>query len=306
MLALPLLLAATGLAANPILTAADPHAAVIDKQVWIYPTGGPLPQAFFTWSSRDFVHWERHGPLLRFADIPWIDGDGVRNHGAWAPCIASKAGKYFFYYAVGPQGPTPSRIGVASGDSPGGPFKDSGQALLIGGNGFEAIDPMVFEDPADHAFYLYSGGSAGATLRIHRLGDDMISLAHEVKTAKPPQFTEGVFMHVRNGIYYLTYSHGNWQDATYSVHYCTARGPSGPWTYRGAILTSDKQHKGPGHHSIILLPGLNQWLICYHRWNNRSGNGPFHGARDTCIDRLEYTADGLIRPVVMTDSGFHL
>src|SRR3546814_2321370 len=32
---------------------------------------------------------------------------------------------------------------------------------------------------------------------------------------------------------------GRWNDATYSVHYATAPGPTGPWTYRGLILTTD-------------------------------------------------------------------
>jgi hypothetical protein len=55
---------------------------------------------------------------------------------------------------------------------------------------------------------------------------------------------------------------------------------------------------------VIWLPGLKQWLIVYHRWNNRSGDGPYSGARETCIDRLQHAADGTLRPVKMTDQGF--
>jgi hypothetical protein len=39
----------------------------------------------------------------------------------------------------------------------------SGKPLVTGGNGFEAIDPMVFVDPKTKTPYLYAGGSAGAT-----------------------------------------------------------------------------------------------------------------------------------------------
>ncbi|WP_159317014.1 family 43 glycosylhydrolase, partial [Raoultella terrigena] len=131
----------------------------------------------------------------------------------WAPGVATARGKWYLYYSVGPQNPTPSRIGVAVADRPEGPYRDSGKPLVTGelvrdGRGFEAIDPMVFVDPRSGKAYLYTGGSAGARLRVWELNRDMISLAREVPVAQPPQFTEGAFMHERAGTYYLSYSHG--------------------------------------------------------------------------------------------------
>jgi beta-xylosidase len=180
---------------------------------------------------------------------------------------------------------------------------DSGKPLLSGGNGFEAIDPFVFRDPQSGKHFLYAGGSAGAKLRVFELNPDLVTLAREIPTETPPHFTEGACLHYFKNRYYLSYSHGGWRDNTYSVHYSTSATPTGPWTYQGAILTSDAHHKGPGHHSVIYLPGTRQWLIVYHRWNNRAGDGPYSGSRDTCIDRLEHAADGTIRPVKMTDTG---
>jgi beta-xylosidase len=300
------LLSATtaSVAENPILRGADPHAEIIDKQVWIYPTGGGRSTQFFTWSSKDFKKWEKHGPILDLNDAPWVKEDGAPRHGAWAPCIIRAGTKYYFYYSVGPQNPTPSRIGVATGDSPAGPFVDSGKPLLTGGNGFEAIDPFVFKDPKSGKHFFYAGGSAGAKLRVFELNADMVSFAREIEVETPRNFTEGAFVHVHKGKYYLSYSHGSYRDHSYSVHYSTSQSPTGPWTYGGAILTSDKRHKGPGHHSLIYLPGTSQWLIVYHRWNDRTGNGPYNGSRETCIDRLEHAPDGSIRPVVMTDRGY--
>ena len=107
-------------------------------------------------------------------------------------------------------------------------------------------------------------------------------------------------MHYREGRYYLSYSHGGWQTSSYSVHYATADTPIGPWTYRGAILTSDGKRKGPGHHSFIRSPLTGEWLIAYHRWENQTGDGPYRGSRQICIDRVEYTEPGLIRPILMT------
>lgn len=287
--------------ANPIMPGADPHALSIKGAVWIYPTwGGGRGDRFFAFSSTDLKTWERHGPVLDFKDVSWIQDDGQERHMAWAPGVLQKDGKFYFYYSVGPQNPTPSRIGVAIGDAPAGPFRDSGKPLLTGGNGFEAIDPMAFTDPKSGISYLYAGGSAGATLRVFELGTNLVHLAKEIRVETPPHFTEGAFMHVREGRYYLSYSHGGYQHASYSVHYATSESPTGPWVYRGAILSSDTTRKGPGHHSFLNNPATGEEWIAYHRWENQSGDGPYRGSRQVCIDRVEYGPDGLIRPVAMT------
>jgi beta-xylosidase len=291
-------------AGNPLFAAADPHATIHGRRIWIHATGGGRGGEFFAWSSADFRDWRIDGPVLRLADVPWVADDGAPRHHAWAPALAGHDGRFFFYYSVGPQNPTPSRIGVAVGDSPAGPFRDSGKPLLTGGNGFEAIDPMVFRDPRSGRWFFYAGGSAGARLRVFELRADMVAFAREIEVATPRHFTEGAFVHFHDGRYYLSYSHGNFRDASYSVHYATSASPGGPWEYRGPILASDDRHKGPGHHSILFLPGRSQWLIVYHRWNHREGPGPYSGARETCIDRLEHAPDGSILPVEMTDEGY--
>lgn len=288
---------------NPVIKgAADPHAMVVGQTVWVYPTysAGHGHAQFYAFSSDNLTEWQRHGPVLDLAGVPWVKEDQAPRHYAWAPCIIERDGTYYFYYSVGPQNPTPSRIGVAVGDNPAGPFQDSGKPLLTGGKGFEAIDPMAFADPKSGTCYLYAGGSAGRKLRVFELNPDLVSLAKEIEVQTPPHFTEGVFMHVRDGIYYLSYSEGSWNRSSYCVHYATADSPTGPWTYRGKILASNEIAKGPGHHSIIRDPGTGEWLIVYHRWEGRTGDGPYKGSRDACIDRLEYDDLGLIRPVVMT------
>lgn len=290
-------------ASNPLFDAADPHAIVIGDQVWIYPTWGRgRDPSFSAWHSRDLVNWTRVGPVLKFSDVTWINADGNPRHHAWAPCLAERNGKFYFYFSVGDQNTTPSRIGVAVGDSPAGPFVDSGKELPCTGerDKFEAIDPMVFTDSKDGKSYFYAGGSNGSKLRVFELNDDMVSFAREIDVKTPPRFTEGAFMHERDGKYYLTYSHGGWRDASYSVHYAVGQSPAGPFEYKGVILSSNDRHKGPGHHSIIVSPSGQSYIV-YHRWNDRRGNGPYEGGRSVCIDRLEYDADGSIRPVVMTD-----
>ncbi len=295
--------AGAGGAANPIMPGADPHVAVSGKTVWLYPTrADPEGEAFYAYSSGDLKNWTRHGPVLRFRDVPWIREDGRPRHRAWAPGVIGRDGKWYFYYSVGPQDKThPSRIGVAVGSSPAGPFHDSGGPLLAGGNGFEAIDPMVFADPQSGKYYFYAGGSAGARLRVFELAPGMVSFSSEIPVETPPKFTEGAFMHFRDGLYYLSYSHGNYKTASYSVHYATSHTPTGPWTFRGAILTGDALHKGPGHHAFFTNPSDGAETIAYHRYDGESGDGPYKSRRRIAFERVYYNADGSIRPVVMTD-----
>lgn len=289
--------------ANPIMPGADPHAMMVGATFWMYPTWSERgQQQFFAFSSTNLTRWERHGPVLDFRDIPWIFADEAPAHYAWAPSVFADQDRYYFYYSVGPQHPKPARLGVAIGPSPAGPFRDTGKPLLTGGPDFEAIDPMVFRDPASDRTFLYAGGSAAAKLRVFELNQDLVSLAREIPVETPRNFTEGVFMHSFRGRYYLSYSHGSWRHSSYSVHYCTSDSPIGPWTYRGAILTSDALRKGPGHHAFVRDPRTGAWWIFYHRWERQNGDGPYRGPRQICIDRVEYDDDGLIRPINMTSA----
>lgn len=301
--------AAVAPAENPQFQGADPHAVMIDGELWVFPTGGPggswAADRFGAFSSRDLKTWRPRGELIRRDQIRWIGDDGAKEHFLWAPGVATRNGKWYLYYSVGPQNPTPSRIGVAVASRPEGPYVDSGKPLVTGGpgptgRGFEAIDPMVFTDRRSGKIYLYAGGSAGATLRVWELAPDMVTIRREVAVPTPPQFTEGAFMHERRGTYYLSYSHGRFNGPDYSVHYATARSPLGPWRYRGAILTSDARRQGPGHHSFVTTPD-GRTLIVYHRWEQPPAPAPLKGERQVAIDRVRYAKDGRILPICMTE-----
>jgi beta-xylosidase len=281
-----------------VLDGGDPYALFEGGRMWIYPTASGV--ALKSWSSRDLAHWDAHGPLITQDQIKWIGDDHAPRHSLWAPDMLRADGRYFLYYSVGPQNPTPSRLGVAICKGPAGPCEDSGRPLLAGGNGFEAIDPMVYRDPVSRRAYLYAGGSAGSTLRVFLLKPDLVTIDRELRVDQPPAFTEGAFMHRRKGLYYLSYSHGRYNDSSYSVHYATSRTPVGPWRYRGIILQSDAKYKGPGHHSFVRDPRSGRWLIVYHRWEGKADNGPYRGSRRVAIQPIRYRADGGIEPIAMT------
>ena len=296
--ALALPVAAGSQEVKSVIVGADPAAAYFDGQLWVDPTGrGDKLEA---WSSPDPASLTRAGELLALKDIGWVRDDRQPRHYLWAPDMVAAGGKFYLYYSVGPQDPTPSRLGVAVCDTPRGPCVDSGKPLLTGGNGFEAIDPMVFVDRKSGMRYLYAGGSAGAKLRVFALNPDMVTIDRELTVEQPPLFTEGVFMHERNGIYYLSYSHGAWNTAGYAVHYAMAPSPLGPWKYRGVLLQSDRKYKGPGHHSFVQDPKDGSWWIVYHRWEGRKGDGPYDDDRKIAIQPISYDQYGQIVPIKMT------
>lgn len=294
---------APSVVANPLFDGADPDILVRkDHTYWVYPTTeGEPKKALYAHKSEDLVHWTTVGPVLETRDINWIYDDKAPSHELWAPGIFRHRHRFFLFYAVGPQNPTPSRIGVAMSGSPAGKFIDSGKPLITGDKDFEAIDPMVFNDPTTKKIYLYCGGSAGTKMHVYELNDNCFSIKKQIDVETPQSFTEAPFMHFRDGTYYLSYSHGKWDSNDYSVHYSKSTSPLGPWKYCGEILKTDSHHAGPGHHAFAKDPTTGKWYIIYHRWDKAILNGKMPAVRSVSIDAVEYDKNGLILPIVMTD-----
>jgi beta-xylosidase len=289
---------------NPLFPGADPDVVIADKSYWVYPTGeGNLTDSFYVHSSTDLKNWSTRGPVLSVSDIDWIKGDGQPRHDLWAPGIIQENNKYYLYYSMGVPDGKQCRIGVAVSDTPDGKFKDIGKPLVSGGDRFQAIDPMVFEDPKTGDHLLYCGGAGGTRMHVYKLKPDMVSIEKEIPVDTPKNFTEGAFMHYRDGKYYMSYSHGLFFNPDYSVCYSTSDSPTGPWTYKGKILQSNEEHLGPGHHAFLQNPTTGDWYIAYHRWNGAAPTGRLPSTRSVAIDKLEYDKNGDILPVKMTNTG---
>ena len=108
-------------------------------------------------------------------------------------------------------------------------------------------------------------------------------------------------MIVRKGKYYLMWSEGGWGGPNYSVAYAIGDSPLGPFKKIGKILQQDpKIATGAGHHSVLNIPGTDDWYIVYHR---RPLTRTSAGHRETCIDRMYFDENGLILPVKITNEG---
>jgi beta-xylosidase len=291
---------------NPIFPGwyADPEAKVFGKEFWIYPTySAPYgEQTFFdAFSSPDLVHWTKHSHIMDTNSVPWA------NRAVWAPAVAENKGRYFIFFGANDiqNDNQVGGLGVAVADKPEGPFKDYLGKPLIGQfhNGAQPIDPFVFCDN-DGQFYLIYGGWGHCN--ICRLKNDFTGLepfadGTTFKEITPKGYVEGSVMFRRGDKYYFMWSEGGWTGPNYSVAYAIADSPLGPFQRIGKILQQDpKVATGAGHHSVIQLPGTDTYYIVYHRRPLGETDG---NHRATCIEHMEFDAQGFIKPVKLTFEG---
>ena len=177
--------------------------------------------------------------------------------------------------------------------------------------GGQQIDVDVFHDPVTGKYYLYWGNGymAGA-----ELNDDLTSIKEETVTVMTPEggtldtyaFREAPYVFFRNGVYYFMWSVDDTGSPNYHVAYGTSDAPLGKIKVADQcnvlVQNPEKKIYGPAHNSVINIPGTDEWRIVYHRihpdYIDRDKMPGIH--RQVCIDRLEFNADGTIKPVVPT------
>ena len=299
-------LAQTKTSGNPIFPGwyADPEGVVFGKEYWVYPTYSDKyeKQTFFdAFSSKDLVHWQKHPGILDTGDFKWA------KKAVWAPSIIKKKSKYYLFFGANDiqSDNEVGGIGIGVAKRPHGPFKDYLGKPLVDKfhNGAQPIDQFVFQDTNGDYYLIYGGWKH---CNIAKLKDDFTGFeafadGNTFKEITPEGYVEGPFMFVKDGKYYFMWSEGGWTGPNYSVAYAIADSPLGPFKRIDKILKQDpKIATGAGHHSVIKHPKKDDYYIVYHR----RPLGETHGNhRVTCIDKLEFDAQGLIKPVVMTFEG---
>lgn len=313
---------------NPVIEGwyADPEAIIFENQYWIYPTLSQLYGAdsvryesdlrrtisavsqdyraqthMDAFSSPDLVNWTRHSEVLTTENIPWAD------FALWAPSIIKANDKYYLFFGANDiqSNDETGGIGVAVSDRSEGPFIDALGKPLVGQiiNGAQPIDQFVYYDQDSDEYYMYYGGWLHCN--VVRLSKDLLSIVPFpdgtiYKEITPEKYVEGPFMLKRDGKYYFMWSEGTWTQSDYCVAYAIADSPLGPFNRVGRILEQDPNvATGAGHHSVIKIPGKDEYFIVYHR----HPLGHAGSERVVCIDRLEFDEDGFIRPVKMTFTG---
>ncbi len=305
---------------NPILPGfhADPEILYSHQtgKYYIYSTTDGQPGwggwNYYAFSSRNLKTWKNEGVVLdaKSDQISWANGN------LWAPAaVEVKVNgkyKYFLYFSARPNDNGRKQMGVAVADSPTGPFVDLGKTLLAknhpGCKG-QLIDVDVFVDPVSGKPYLYWGNSfmAGAELE-----ESMTAIKEHTVTVLTPEggtlqdyaYREAPYVFYRNGLYYFMWSVDDTGSPNYHVAYGTSKSPLGPIEVakQPIVLKQDPSQEiyGTAHNSVIQVPGKDEWYIVYHRINKDYLKDAPGIHREVCIDKLEFNADGTIKPVVPT------
>ncbi|MCA9262693.1 MAG: glycoside hydrolase family 43 protein [Planctomycetales bacterium] len=291
---------------NPVFPGwyADPEGIIFDNRYWIYPTySAPYDDQrhMDAFSSSDLVHWTKHPKIVDNQAIPWA------KRAMWAPAIVRRDNKYFLFFAANDiqNNEQHGGIGVAVADRPEGPFQDYLGKPLVDKfhNGAQPIDQFVFRD-ADGTYYMIYGGWSHCN--IAKLNDDFtgfvpLESGELFKEITPEGYVEGPVMFLRGGKYYFMWSEGGWGGPHYSVAYAIADSPLGPFKRIAKVLQQDPQvATGAGHHSVIHDTRHDIWYAVYHR---RPLGETDANHRVTCIDRMEFDENGLIKPIKITFEG---
>ncbi|HAX97089.1 MAG TPA: arabinan endo-1,5-alpha-L-arabinosidase, partial [Prolixibacteraceae bacterium] len=282
---------------------ADPEAIIYGKKYWIFPTfSAPYEKQvkFDAFSSKDLVNWTKHERIIDTTEVKWA------KKAMWAPGVIEKDGSYYFFFAANDvhEGEI-GGIGVAKADRPEGPYKDLLGKPLIGNivNGAQPIDQYIFKDK-DGSHYMYYGGWRHCN--VVKLNNDFTGLeplpnGERYMEITPKGYVEGPIMFIRDGKYYFMWSEGGWTGPNYQVAYAISDNPFGPFERIGTVLKQDPAvATGAGHHSVLNIPGTDDWYIVYHR---RPLTETSAHNRVTCIDRMEFDENGMIKPVKITFEG---
>ena len=324
-MAVPLL----ALAQNPVIRdqfAADPTARVFNNKVYVYPSHDIMPPEgqrqdwfcmadYHVFSSENLTDWTDHGMILSQQAVPWGNPEG---YSMWAPDCVYKNGKYYFFFPNGTKVGRGFAIGVATANSPEGPFTPEAEPL----KGVSGIDPCVLIDDDGSAYIYWSGmGIRGAKLK-----DSMSELDGELQEMKFPKregmpemppmmvggqlmeglpegFKEGPFAFKRGDWYYLSFpwvrgDTSNGQNPTETLAYAMSKSPLGPWDFKGIIMAEHENGCWTNHHSLVEYKG--QWYLFYHH-NDFSPRDDKR--RSVCIEKVSFNADGTIQEVKPTLRG---
>jgi hypothetical protein len=260
-------------------TYADPS-VIRGKDGWWYAYGttDPLREGEGTRHllpmsrSRDLVSWEYVGDAFTEATLPaWADES--RGAALWAPDIRYVDGQYRLYYVVTETDetgePNDNAIGVATSDSPTGPWTDSGDPVVgprrggagEPGNFLWTFDPHHVVGPNGTEYLFY--GSYYGGIHVTELTDDGTEATGSPTQVAIDNKYEGAYVVQRNGWWYMFVSSANCcagPTTGYSVHVGRSRDLRGPYVDREGVPLNQSRAGG----TPVLAPNGNRWIGTGH------------------------------------------
>jgi beta-xylosidase len=295
---------------NPVIgrNFPDPHVIRANDMYFAYSTTSAGINIRYA-RSADLVEWEIVGealPALASWSGPTPLFDDVAHKATWAPAVAQVGDGFVMYYTTPALDmPRPDRkpsqcIGVATSDSPDGPFVDSSGAPIVcqsdlGGS----IDATHFldDDGTQYLLWKNDGNCCGIPTRfyIQELSDEGLELVGEPTDMGISNdllwerfVIEAPTLWKHEETYYLFYSGNDFASADYAVGYATSTDVLGPYTDapENPILRTKPPAAGPGHQSIVTDDDGDLWMT-YHAWDYSFIGYP-QGRRAMWIDELVF------------------
>lgn len=260
------------------------------------------------YSTVDMVNWTDHGVALPRTAFAW-----GREGTCWASQCVERDGMFYWYICISKPNDWRHYIGVAKSDKPSGPFKDARkQPIFSTGEGGD-IDPSVFVDDDGQA-YLYWGNNklCYAKLRKNMITIDT-SIGNKGVVSVPltkeafggvkkddtidgvDKYEEGPWLDKRGDNYYLIYAAGGVPE---HIAYSMSKSPTGPWEYKGQVMTQQNTGSFTNHSGIVHYKGKDYFF--YHSGWAKGGGGY---NRSMCVEEMYFNEDGTIKPITATRKG---
>lgn len=277
---------------NPVVDYSLPDPSVIqgeDGYFYLYATEDIRNMPIHR--SKNLVDWEFVGTVFTADTRPTFEPKG----GLWAPDINRIGDKYVLYYSMSRWGKEwTCGIGVATADSPAGPFRDKGMMFRSNEIGIQnCIDPFYIEDNGKK--FLFWGSFRG--IYGAELTDDGLALKPGgIKKQIAGTAYEGTYICKHDGYYYLFASTGTCCEGVEST-YQTVVGRSqtlwGPYVDKQGGTMMDNHHElligrnerfvGTGHNSEIVTDDFGHDWLLYHGVDVSNPHG-----RVLLLDRIEW------------------
>lgn len=245
-----------------------------------------------TFKSTNMIDWTYVSDV--FAD--YVPTWGESGAGVWAPTVIKIGDTWNFYYSLSIASDHNPGIGVATSQTPYGPWTHYGKLFNSNEIGVtNSIDPFVFVDD-DNVYMAF--GSYGGLISLVELTNDGLELKNGLEYQKENKVAlagfevfdmtnyEGTFIFKKDGWYYLLLSTGsccNGINSTYKVVVSRSRNVKGPYLdsqgrdmfkpNRGdpVVVPSLSGAMGTGHCAVINDDNDNLWML-YHGYNTKGKN----------------------------------
>ncbi len=282
---------------NPVINRSAPDPTVIradNGTYYLYATENIPNLPIF--KSDNLVDWEFVGTAFTDETRPQMVPDGR----IWAPDIQRIGDKYVLYYSKSRWGGEwGCGIGVATADSPEGPFTDKGKLFISKEIGVKnSIDPIYFGENGKH--YLFWGSFRG--IYAIELADDALSVkegASPIRIAGTHTEATNIFKH--GGYYYLIGSAGTCcegEHSTYHVVMARSRNLLGPYVDKDGkpslengfspMLERSEKVIGPGHNANFVTDDAGQYWMLYHGFDAADPEA----GRKVYLDQVTWDSDG--------------